>query len=277
MEIVDFELKKSKALICPVGDIQYGNFACSEKYVRRYFDWTVAMSKRLSAQLVYIGMGDYMDLMSPSNRGKYKASGLYSSTLRSVETRTTLPIMQETLELMTPYMKGKTAVLVQGHHWMFLDSPVDDCYHTDKWIAMKLGARFVEAAAIVKFNFQSGRTYRFHVCHGEGNGNTETYGIDKLSRQSRSWEGIDAFGMGHTHKAGVGSLIRVYEEDGRLLARQVPLITCGGFLKSYVVGEVNYPEAKQLWSLALSATALYLEDTGEEGPAGLIQSPMVLL
>lgn len=276
MDIIEKKLSSNKVFICPVGDIQYGNFACSESYVERYFNWTYEMSKKLGADLRYVGTGDYMDLMSPSNRARYKASGLYSSTARSIEERTAVPIMEETETLLGDYMVGRTDAMCQGHHWMFLDKPYEGFYHTDQYLAHKFGAQFVQASAVLKYVFPSGRVFRFHVCHGEGNGSTETYGINKLSRQSRSWEGIDAFAMGHTHKAGVGALVRVYEEDGELLARQVPLITCGGFLKSYVLNEVNYPEEKQLWSLALSATGLYLEDRGE-GPANLIVAPMMLL
>jgi hypothetical protein len=276
MKIIERDLRSENVLICPIGDVQYGNFACSTKYVKRYLDWTQDVSFKLGAERIFVGTGDYMDLMSPSNRGRYKASGLYGSTLRSIDTRTVIPIMQETHQLLESHLSGNTVAMVQGHHWMFLEDGYEGFYHTDKWLSMMLGAEFVEAAAIIKFNFPSGRVYRFHVCHGEGNGSTETYGINKLSRQSRSWEGIDAFAMGHTHKAGVGALIRVYEEDGDLLARQVPLITCGGFLKSYVVDDVNYPEAKQLWSLALSATALHLQNKGS-GPSGLLQAPMMLL
>lgn len=280
MKILEKKLDGNSVIIAPFGDLQYGNLACSVSYARRYLSFVEEMAHALNVPHYFIGTGDYMDLMSPSNRDRYKASGLYGSTRRTINDRTVVPIVEETRELLSP-MYGKTLTLHQGHHWMFMDPPlIDDSgreqYHTDKWLASQLGAVFVEGAAIVKLAFPSGREYRILATHGQGNGSTPTYGLNKLSRDSKSWEAIDCFVMGHTHKVGIAAEIRLYEENGQLRGRQTPLITSGAFMRSYLVGEMNYPEEKQLGSLALGGTMLYLSDRGD-GPSGLIQSAIAVL
>ncbi len=281
MEIIDWNVGDS-VVIAPFGDLQYGNPACCVPYAERYFNFVKEFADKMDVEHLYIGTGDYMDLMSPSNRRNYKASGLYGSTCRSHNDRTTVPIMEETLALLKPHMQGRTIGMCEGHHWMELFPPQKDYkgvthYKTDTWLTAQLGCEnFIDASAIIKLHFPSGRIYRIHVTHGEGNGQTPVYGLNKLSRQSKSWEAIDCFIMGHTHKVGVAAEVRLYEEDGELLGRQTPILTAGAFMKGYLVGEVNYPEEKQMASLALGGTMLYLSDRGD-GPSGLIQAAMAVL
>jgi hypothetical protein len=282
LEIIEKKLETSGVVIAPFGDFQYGNNACSVSYARRYFDFVKETARAYDVPYYFLGMGDYMDLMSPSNRSRYKQSGLYGSTRRSIEERTAVPIMQEAYEILQPYMEGRTLALCQGHHWMALEFGMIDSigfphYHTDTWLAAMLGCKnFVEGAAIVKFEFPSGRIYKVHITHGEGNGSTMVYGLNKLGRQSKSWEGIDCFAMGHTHKVGFAAEVSIYEEDGQLRARQKPLLTSGAFMRSYLVGEINYPEEKQLGALALGGTILLVKDMGD-GPSGLLQAPIGVL
>lgn len=281
MKIVDKRLDSNDVLVCPIGDVQYGNPGCSVKYVKRYLDWTLSVSKALGIQRLFVGTGDYMDLFSPSNRDGYERAGLYKSAKRLISARAFVPTAEETFELLGPHLEGETVLLCLGHHWAEFDEGLKDHtgkehFHSDKWLAGMVGAQFVESAAIVKFVFPSGRAYRLHVTHGRGNGQSLSYGINKLDRQASSWEAIDAFAMGHTHKAGVAASTRIREEDGNLVSRQVPLITCGGFLKAYLTDQVNYPEEKQLASLALSATALRLTEV-DSSNEGLLVQPMLLL
>lgn len=282
MEIIENRLSSSDLIVFPVGDFQIGNPACSLNYVKRYLDWTISISSKLETERRFIGTGDYMDFMSPSNREKYRSSGLYSSTTRLIQETTVLPLAEKVYEILGPTLSGETVALCQGHHWMNLegeglgDAEGKRHFHTDKWLAAMLGARFVESAVLVKFIFPSGRVYRVHATHGQGNGQSLTYGLNKLDRQASSWEAVDAFAMGHTHKAGIAASTRIREEDGKLVSRQVPLITCGGFLKAYLEGDTSYAEEKQLSSLALGATALRLTEIDESNDGLLIQ-PMMLI
>ena len=282
MKIVEHVLPSRDVLICPIGDVQFGNSACSLKYVNRYLDWTKQLAFQVGAQRRFIGTGDYMDLMSPSNRAGYRASGLYSSTLRTLQDLALEPVAQQTYELLGPHLRGETVALCQGHHWMYFegdgmkDGEGKEHFHSDKWLAAMVGAVFVPAAVLVKFIFPSGRIYRILATHGQGNAQTLSYATNKLDKQSSAWEAIDAFASGHTHKAGIVASTRIREEDGKLVSRQVPLMACGGFLKAYLVDEVNYPEEFQLAPLALSATALRLTEV-DESNEGLLIQPIMLM
>lgn len=263
-------------LIAPLGDIQYGNEGFSKNYLTRYLNWVHTISKENKAKVYFIGTGDYIDLMSPSNRDRYKKSGLYSSATRVIQDRTVIPLMSECAELLE-YTNGKFLAFARGHHWMHFTERIDDEYDTDSWLATSLQAPApFEGAAIIRLEFPSGRKYRIHATHGQGNSQAVSYGLNKLARQAHSWENIDAFVMGHTHKLGLGVLAPLSEEGGELKSRQIPLITSGAFLRSYVKDITTYSEEGQMWSLALGASVLRLTETGP-GRDELFIQPMFLL
>ncbi len=265
-----------KVLVCPIGDIQYGNPACSVKYLHRYLDWTKDMAKRLKSERLFIGTGDYIDFMSPSNRSRYRAAGLYSSSARLIDERVALPLVDEVFEMLKPHLKDRTIAMCRGHHYATPDSNAfDGCGDTDQLLASLLGAEFVDASAMIVLDFPT-RKYKILATHGQGNGASMTYGLNKLDRQASGWEGVDAFFMGHTHKSGVVATVRLREEDGEVVSRQVPVMTCGAFLRTILVDDVNYAEEKQLAPLALSAGALSLEEVDSTNE-GLLVAPMLLL
>ena len=286
MKIISYKAKQDSIVIAPFGDLQYGNEACSLKSAKKYLEFAKEVSKRFRCELKFLGTGDYIDLMSPSNRERYKASGIYASSRRLIEGRATMPLMRELRDFLKPYMgavkgESRTIALCQGHHYMLLEnggaksSDGSRHFHTDTWLGAELGMQpdnFVEAAAIVKIEFPNGRVYRIHITHGQGNSSaTGTYGLNKLSRQSNSWEAIDCFVMGHTHRAGVSDIVQLRERDGDLVSRQSPLLTSGAFMKSYLTDQINYPEAQQLGGVALGGIVLYLraEDVMLQAPIAL--------
>ena len=56
-----------ETLIMPIGDVQFGSAACDFDKFRRHMDWGMKHGA------YFIGMGDYVDFGSPSNRGALKA------------------------------------------------------------------------------------------------------------------------------------------------------------------------------------------------------------
>lgn len=94
--------------------------------------------------------------------------------------------------------------------------------------------------------------------HGEGNGQSLAYGINKLLKLAGGWESVDAIISGHFHKLASAKTPRIRpSSDGKQLhERDIRLVTSGSFLKGYMLDDELYPEEKQWPPLSLGAAAL---------------------
>lgn len=292
MKILNHKVKRGNQdiIIAAFGDFQYGNPACSVPTAKKFLKFAKDTAKRFKTELVWVGIGDYTDLLSPSNRLAWKQSGIYSSSRRTIQARTVEPIIKECRDILAPYMAGKTIAMAQGHHYMLLEGGLKDKlgkkhFHTDSWLASELGTPedgFFFGSAIIKLEFPDGTIYRMHACHGEGNSVSNTYGLQKLLNQARGWSNVQMHIMGHTHKPGISSFSQLSEvlnpKTGKseLVAQQIPLITGGSFLRSFTIcenGAENYPETKQLTSVPLGGIIVLVR--AKKGK--IEQVPMALL
>jgi len=273
MRIFDVAVYKQRLLVAPVGDIQFTGSAnvggCSESALRSYLTEIRRLAEVNDAQVAWIGTGDYVDLMSPSNRVRYRASGLYSTAGRMVSSAVS-GIVAELAAVLREYMEPHEIVaLCYGHHYFTYDmgdnnEEVLPWRDTDVHLACELGMSqrehqgLVHGLGCVTFQFQEGgATYRVLFEHGQGNGQMLAYGLNKLDKIAGGWEGVDAHVMGHVHKIGISKKARLMlDERGELCHRDIMLLTSGTFLRGYVAESVLYPEMKQLPPLPLGSSAV---------------------
>ncbi|MHC4371817.1 MAG: hypothetical protein ACYSW8_29755 [Planctomycetota bacterium] len=223
MDILTCRLPENKPLaIAPLGDIQYGNEGCSLKLLKEHLEWID--EDYGTADLRFIGTGDYIDLMSPSNRDRYKASGLYNSARRAIDA-TFAEYVQHLAELLKPHLEGKVTTLCRGHHWMgweddewlFQNHPeltMGLPRDSDRYLSFLLGSHtnsagnvrrnwgVTEKVAYVSYVWPNGKRFNVLAFHGEGNGATLTYTLNKLDKFAGHWDDVDCIVMGHTHKLG---------------------------------------------------------------------------
>src|SRR3990167_9828218 len=183
-----------------IGDVQYGNPGFSDgAWSRAERAFRTIKEQTDGAPLYIVGVGDYIDFMSPSNRAAYKASGIYSSSTRSIAERTARPLVDEFLA-MAKRLDGTWVAVLQGHHWADIVLDVGEDFdgdngppigHSDQFIAEQLGAKFATSSALINFRIDS-KTFRLLAHHGGGGGQTLTYMLNKLIRKSGGWEGVDA-------------------------------------------------------------------------------------
>jgi hypothetical protein len=277
VRIIDVDVPDKPIAIAAIGDIQFtgtGNLqmGCSVKHLKEHLEWLANGSHLKGHEVYYCGTGDMVDMMSPSNREAYRYSGIYSSSKRVISYQMK-GIVDELAEIILPYMKGRTVTLCRGHHWFYFDDwkkhpdlfGADySCEDTDTYLGRLLGFSkdgdppygVTEGLAHITFRWPNGATYQVLVTHGEGNGQTMTYGINKQAKLASLWEDIDAMIMGHTHKLASAKLGRMRISSKKLVEREIRLITSGSFLKGYLVDDEVYAEMKQLGPLALGASAI---------------------
>ncbi len=221
--------------IMPIGDIQYDgpDGATDVDRLRRHLAWGVKHN------VWFIGTGDIVDFLSPSNRVNLMKAGLYDTAMGTIEEAATR-LEKEVFEILEP-TKGRWIGLVQGHHYY----EHSDGTTSDTRIAEWLGTRFLGDCALIRFNFKEGKGHRsksikMWIHHGAGGGgNLPTAIYNKMYHQISRYPTVRLFLQGHVPQLGhvnVEGLDMTDSRNPHLIHEDRHLIACGGFSRSYKQG-----------------------------------------
>ena len=245
-------------VIAPIGDIQWSGKRGSTAgdILKRHID------KCMKLDAWFVGLGDYIDFMSPSNRQRFKAAALYDSA-EDVVDNAALELVHELYEDFLKPTKGRWFGCVSGHHWAQLRTGDT----TDMRLCQLLDAKFLGTCAYVRVIFRN-RTSRFSLVlfihHGCGGGMKMAAPLNKIENLLPYWD-ADVFLLGHMTKQAVAPVNRImprWHGHGApdLVHRKVYMVGCGGFSKSYVEGAKqgqvpmgNYVEQRLLSPASLGA------------------------
>jgi hypothetical protein len=250
-------------LVMPIGDIQWSgrDDEVAMGMLKRHVQWGVDRGAW------FIGMGDYIDFLSPSNRARFAAAGLYDTALKTVDDKAASLVEDLWLQALKP-SKGRWLGLLEGHHF----HEYRDGTTTDQDLANRLDAPFLGTCAFVRLVLTMSGSRRGNVTvwchHGVGGGVTLGAPLNKLERLLASWE-ADIYLIGHHHKKVAGPIDRVEAvwngNRGKPgLVHRTKVIACtGGFLKGYAAGDRQgkiprggYVEQKMLNPVALGGILL---------------------
>jgi hypothetical protein len=230
MEIVDKHLPSGQKgfTLMPVGDIQYGAKGVAINHLKR------DLARAEEDGWYLLGMGDYLDNFSPSNRAALAATkvGLHESAQDLIDGAVHDRVSELAKILQAP--KGRWLGIVQGdHEWTF-----DDGQPSDALLAKKLGAPYLGHSAIVRI-FSKGidRPFRIFVTHGRGASVVATGKTAHLERLASKFE-CDAVLMGHAHlRYGVvveRMIWRDLPKGGTTLSAEKRVLgITGSYLKGY--------------------------------------------
>jgi len=196
-------------------------------------------------KVVYTGLGDYIDVASPSGRMKYEKAAFYDSVKDTLD-EGVAKLLEDMKKLLAPTI-GRWLMLNRGHHfWRFQDGT-----DTDKLLAdyLKCPATDDMGMGITQVKFRNRRyTVSAEVWqwHGEGSSQTMAGPVNKLEREMLSWPTVDIFLMGHYSRA-VGwprdPLAPRFGKYPKLVAKRRILACTGAFDKGYTVnGRATYVE-----------------------------------
>lgn len=232
---------RDEALIMPLGDIQldpdltaYGvPRSCDIERLRKHVQWGVDRGA------YFLGMGDYVDVASPSNRAKLKAVGFYDNITALME-KAAFEAEDELKEILAP-TRGRWLGLLEGHHFFEYESGQT----TDTRLAEWLGCPHLGTSTLVNVRFprERGRgTPNFTVWahHGRGGGKLLSGPLNQLEHVLKSFE-ADVYLVGHHHKQVAGKYQRLvgefpYSGKPRLRHKSVILASTGSFLRGYTQG-----------------------------------------
>ena len=223
----------------------------------------------------FIGMGDYIDFASPSNRARLKSSNLYDTATDIIDDKA-LELTDEVGDILAP-TEGKWLGLVEGHHFHELK----DGTTTDMRLCERLKATFLGTTGLVRLGFKTPGHYKARISvviwvhHGTGNGQTGYYPLTRLEKKSAEWEQVDVFAMGHTTKMVTEFQNKVYPRWSPALDlshRKVILMGTGGYSKAYVLGAMQgriprggYAEQRMLNAAIIGSPVLHVRPRIYEG------------
>lgn len=237
MELASYTIRSARTahpdpvVIAPIGDIQWtgerGGTALD--LLRRHID------RCMKLKAWFVGLGDYIDFASPSNRQRLRAAALYD-TAEDVIDDAALELTQGIYEKALKPTKGRWLGLVHGHHYTQLKTGET----TDQRLCQLLDARFLGTCAFVRLLFQAGGSragITLFVHHGCGGGMKSSAPLNKLENLLPYWD-ADIFLLGHMTKQAGAPINRIsarWHGNGGpdLVHRKILLVGCGGFSKAY--------------------------------------------
>ena len=242
MELATFTVDRTRAdhhpvHIAPIGDIQWAGERgpTAKDILRRHLDRCLALDAW------YVGLGDYIDFMSPSNRERMRSAALYDTAEDVVDDKA----LELTAELFEKYLKptkGRWLGMLHGHHYVNLRTGET----TDQRLCQMLETRFLGTSAYIRLQFRIRRSsHRVNVVlwahHGCGGGQRAGAPLGKIEDAAASFPSADVYIMGHTTKSPVAPYERViarWHGHGApdLIHKRVYLVNSGGFARGYAKG-----------------------------------------
>lgn len=267
-----------------LGDFQWAGKKANSTaltHLQRTIGEALEDGDKAGREVRFIGMGDYIDFASPSNRARLKAANLYDTAMDVVDEKA-LELTLEIYELALKPTKGRWLGLVEGHHF----HEMKDGTTTDMRLCALLDAPFLGTSGLIKVGFNLGRDslkrglpVTLWVHHGVGSGQTGYFPLARLEKIAAVWEQVDVFAMGHTTKMCHEFMNKPYPRWSPamdLAHRKVILMGTGGYSKTYVEGAMQgriprggYAEQRMLSASIIGSPVLHIHPRVREGYVSL--------
>ena len=216
----------------------------------------------------FVGLGDYIDFASPSNREKLLAVTLYDSAVKTIDDAA-LSLTEDLFALLKT-SRGMWDGLLEGHHFYQTSEMT-----TDQYLAGLLQAEFLGTAASLIYEFPNGQECTVFMHHGAGSSVMLAGVFNRIEKLVRDHD-ADIYLMGHQHKLAFlrGVKLGVRDVDGKdtLVERHIIMGATGSYLKGFLQGaEVGgrpggtYAERRMLPPLALGSGAIKVKPDGIGG------------
>lgn len=224
----------------PFGDIHRDSDMHADGHWQDFLDYA-----RKQKKAIFLGMGDYTDGVSTSERIVLSDAGLHDTTrntLKDVYKGVTKTLVNE-----LSFMRGRCIGMLGGNH--YFDFGNGDT--TDHILASALQTKYLGVCSFIRISFvfdgkpNTRASLDIFAHHGKGGGSLPGSTFNTLEKMSTTAV-ADFYLMGHDHKKGcVPSTPRLIlnGSGGKELTvrERVPWLgRTGSFLKSYEPGRVSY-------------------------------------
>lgn len=227
--------------LIPFGDIHRDSDMHADSHWKDFLSYS-----RRQKNAVFLGMGDYTDGVSTSERIVLDSPGLHDTTKRTMDG--VYKGVAATLYNELEFMKGRLIGMLGGNHYF----DFGDGNTTDHVLAASLGAKFLGVCSFIRLSLRIKErpshkaSLDIFAHHGKGGGSLPGSTFNTIEKMLTTAD-ADFYLMGHDHKKGcVPSSPRLklvsssIESELRVRERTPWLGRTGSFLKAYEPGRVSY-------------------------------------
>lgn len=236
---IEFEKYDEPIYLLPFGDVHKSSPMHHSERWKEFLEW--AHTKK---RAFFLGMGDYDDLASTSERRLLLDPDLHESTVQTLEELYLNNCKRFARDV--EFMKGRLIGLLGGNHYGQFQNGTT----TDQKLCELLSCRWLGVNAFIRLSFHNrkrGTKTRTSVDiwahHGRGGATTVGGSMNPVERMAHTAE-ADIYLMGDNHQKGAVTKSRLKLRDGRgglnLSQRKVILARTGSFLKGYEQGCKSY-------------------------------------
>lgn len=229
------ELNKPIYLI-PFGDIHKDSPLHSKDRWNEFLEWAEGKGERA----YFLGMGDYLDFMSSSERQTFKSGNFHESTTATLEEMADKHV--DALYHDIKFMKGRLIGLIEGNHYFHYASGITS---TQK-LCDRLKCKYLGCLTFSRLHFvyrHQTTTLDLYAHHGKGAARLLGGSLNRVQQMAESVE-ADIYLMGHDHKGPIAfnPRLRLSESGGNMavVERKQFFGRTGSFLRGHVPGEVSY-------------------------------------
>lgn len=243
-------------MVAPIGDIQWSgkNGPTAKEKLKRH------IGEMLELDAYFVGLGDYIDMLSPSNRKRLAAADLYDTAMEAIWEKS-LELVDEVYKDFLKPTTGRWLGAVHGHHLYRYEGE-----SSDEVLCAKLKAPFIGTSG---FLHNRAHDFTIYLHHGNGGGGLPGNAINRLYHVAAGLQGAEVYCFGHNTKLITTPLSRPFpvwgnrQDHHTLEHRDVYLVSCGGFSKSNIAGKLwgDYAEQRNLTPSPLKAPIIKVDLT----------------
>jgi hypothetical protein len=253
--------------LIPLGDIHYGCSTHAAEEFDEFCAW--AATQR---DTYYLGMGDYFDMLSGSERAVFASSSLHDTTRWTIE-EWWEDLVHEFIAK-TPFMHGRVIGLMEGNHFANMS-----CGFTTTQLMVQeynkhlrdtpgIRCEYLGVNSMIRIQLKYGGTHRCSVDvfahHGRGAARTSGGSINTVEQMAAVAD-ANIYLMGHDHKKMSipdCKLRPVVDAKNRTLMikdRPILYVRTGSFLKGYEPDRANYIVSRGYRPLQLGVVRIHIK------------------
>lgn len=194
-------------------------------------------------RIYYLGLGDYDDMASTSERELFFKSKLHDTTIKSLDDVAQKRVDEYVKEI--SFMKDRLLGMIEGNHYYHFDSGQTSTMK----MCDALRCKYLGGVSIIRLAFSSKSTHRFntldiyahHTAGGKGGGGRrEGSSLNKLEDMTHVWD-ADIYLAGHDHKFNTAMPSYLYlDRYMKVKQKERLLIRTGSFQKGWVPDTKGY-------------------------------------
>lgn len=222
--------------LIPFGDVHRDSPMCHVDKWHEFLDWA-----KKKERCIFLGMGDYVDLASTSERRLLHSKDLHESTLTTLDNIYKKHSDKFVKEI--EFMRGKLIGLIEGNHYAELGNGTT----TTQRMCDALNTKYLGVMSVVRLTFRHGNrrcAVDIVAHHGRGAGRMLGSSLNGVQKMAETVHGnIYLQGDDHRKLVGMTTKLEIESNDsGGIDLRHVKqmFLRTGSFLKGHEDGKASY-------------------------------------